>query len=75
LALLDELRHYPHAPIVVVSSSTTVGSVASEEALAHGADACFDKAKIVTEAAHFIRVLKRASIKKPRLPASIGQPI
>lgn len=39
LALLDELRGYPHAPIVVVSSAVKDGSAAAQEALAHGADA------------------------------------
>ena len=65
-AFLDELRSYPHAPVVVVSSATTIGSPAAEEALARGADACFDKSKIVSEAKNFIRVLKKASVKKTR---------
>lgn len=69
LALLEELRGYPHAPIVVVSSATTAGSAAAEQAMALGADACFDKSKIVSEAPRFIRVLKRASIRKHRLAA------
>jgi two-component system chemotaxis response regulator CheB len=65
LELLDELRDYPHAPVVVVSSATKEGSEAAAEALAHGADACFDKAKILSDAASFIKLLKKTS-KKPR---------
>src|ERR1700712_584188 len=58
LGFLDELREIVHVPIVVVSSSTTPGSLASEDALARGADACFDKARIVADALGFLRVLK-----------------
>lgn len=66
LAFLDELRTYPHAPVVVVSSATKDGSAASTEALAHGADDCFDKGRIISDSKTFIRVLKRASIRKLR---------
>ena len=64
LVLLDELRRYPHAPVVVLSSATTEGSAAAREAIAHGADACFDKSKIISQSAQFIRTLKKASVKK-----------
>lgn len=66
LDLLDELRGDPHAPVVVVSSAVTEGSAAAREALAHGADACFDKSRIVSDSASFIRVLKEASVRKLR---------
>jgi chemotaxis response regulator CheB len=66
LAFLDELRDYPHAPVVVVSSATKEGSTAAAEALAHGADACFDKSRIISDSKGFIRLLKRASIRKIR---------
>ena len=66
LAFLDELRGYAHAPVVVLSSASTDGSDAAKEALAHGADACFDKGKIVSESKLFIRTLKKASIRKLR---------
>ena len=60
LSFLDELRSRKHAPIVVVSSSTTDGAAATAEALAHGADACFDKAKVVSDARRFLHVLDEA---------------
>lgn len=66
LAFLDELHGYPHAPVVVLSSAVTDGSEAAKEALARGADACFDKTKIVSESKLFIRTLKKASIRKLR---------
>ena len=67
LKLLDELRGYPHAPIVVVSSSTKEGSAEAEEAMAHGADACFDKSLILSESKRFVRLLVKASIHKKRV--------
>jgi two-component system chemotaxis response regulator CheB len=71
ITLLDELRQYPHAPVVVVSSATKAGSAAVDEAIAHGADACFDKAKIVSESRLFIRTLKKASVRKFRTVKSV----
>lgn len=70
LSFLDELREYRHAPVVVLSSTSTDGSPASQEALAHGADACFDKSKIVSQSKLFIRTLKKASVRKLRSVAS-----
>lgn len=66
ITLLDELRGYSHAPVVVVSSATEDGSLAAAHALAHGADACFDKRKIVSHSKLFIRTLKKASVRKLR---------
>jgi chemotaxis response regulator CheB len=66
LSFLDELRDQPHAPIVVVSSSTRDGGAEVTEALAHGADACFDKGKVISEAGRFIKLLKKASQRKFR---------
>ncbi len=37
---LDELVKQRHAPIPLLSSSTTAGSAARDDALSHGADAC-----------------------------------
>lgn len=54
---LDELDCAVHPAIVVVSAATSPGSPETLRALAHGADACFDKGRIVTEAALFIRTL------------------
>ena len=66
LELLDELRSHPHAPVVVVSSASTYGSEAANEAISHGAHACFDKNKIVSESKRFIKTLKKASVVKLR---------
>ncbi len=60
MQFLDELRDERHAPIVVLSSSTRDGAPETERAIAHGANACFDKAKLVSDARTFLRVLKTA---------------
>lgn len=73
LQFLDELANRRHAPVVVVSSRTKEGSEASAEAIAHGAYACFDKAKLVSEAALFMRTLKKAAHAKP-VDAKIAGP-
>lgn len=66
LELLNELRDYPHAPVVVVSSASTDGSAATDEAIILGAHACFDKSKIISDSKNFIRTLKKASVAKLR---------
>jgi chemotaxis response regulator CheB len=58
---LDELRATSHAPVLVVSSSTVDKSAAAVEARKRGADACFDKARLVQEAPRFIRALRKAA--------------
>ena len=58
IAFLDELVKQKHAPILVLSSSTTAGSAARDDALSHGADACFDKAQILSDAVGFLLTLK-----------------
>jgi two-component system chemotaxis response regulator CheB len=73
-AFLDELRAYPHAPVVVVSSAIKDGSALVQALSERGADACFDKAKIVSEAATFIRTLKRASLNKMKAVRIPGSP-
>ena len=64
---LDELREQRHAPIVVLSSATTSGGEAAVLALSRGAEACFDKAKVVTEARAFLRLLKHVVAKRNAL--------
>jgi two-component system chemotaxis response regulator CheB len=73
LDFLDELAGHPHAPVVVVSSSTKDGSPATDEALAHGAEACFDKAKVVADAAGFAKLLKKVARRRLRY-VRLGQP-
>ncbi len=58
---LDELRAIAHPAIVVVSASATPGSRSAEKALQGGAAACFDKARIVADAEHFVATLKMAA--------------
>lgn len=58
---LDELAHHSHAPVVVVSSSTAPGSVAAQEALDHGADACFDKSCLLRRSKTFLSTLRKAA--------------
>ena len=56
--------------IVVVSASTRIGSPETIRALAHGADACFDKGRIVSDADLFIRTLTVAARKHNGPPPS-----
>ena len=72
LAFLDELAHRAHCPIVVVSSTTKPGTPAETEALARGADACFDKARIVSSAPAFLALLKKTARRRPT-PLRIGR--
>jgi two-component system chemotaxis response regulator CheB len=65
-ALLDELRFYAHAPVVVVSSSTKDGSDEEKAALKAGADACFDKSRILSDSAKFVRLLIKTALAKRR---------
>jgi chemotaxis response regulator CheB len=58
---LAELAEGPHAPVLVVSSSTQDKSDKSKEAIKAGAFACFDKARLVGEADRFVKVLRRAA--------------
>jgi two-component system chemotaxis response regulator CheB len=61
MAFLDELASGPHPPVLVVSSHTKEGSEQAEEVIKRGAVACFDKAKLVSEAKAFRKVLKKVS--------------
>ena len=66
LAFLDELATRRHAPVVVVSSATKSGTDAETEAMARGAFACFDKAKILSDAQGFLRILHKAGTTRKR---------
>jgi two-component system chemotaxis response regulator CheB len=66
LAMLEELRFYPHAPVVVVSSSTKEGSEEEKAALAAGADACFDKSRILSDSAKFVKLLVKTALAERR---------
>jgi two-component system chemotaxis response regulator CheB len=61
MEFLEELAQGPHAPILVVSSSTQDKSETSKAAIDAGAFACFDKRHLVQDAARFVKVLHRAA--------------
>jgi chemotaxis response regulator CheB len=66
LSFLDELAAQQHAPVVVLSSSTVEGSSASKDALARGADACFDKNRLSVDASKFRNLLRNVVTKRER---------
>lgn len=59
MAFLAELAGRPHAPVVVVSSSTQDKSEQAIAAVKSGAIACFDKSRLVNDADRFVKVLRR----------------
>jgi len=61
MEFLEELAEGPHAPVLVVSSSTQDKSEKAQAAIKAGAFACFDKARLVQEATLFVKVLHRAA--------------
>jgi two-component system chemotaxis response regulator CheB len=58
---LEELSHGPHAPVLVISSSTKDKSEKTRAAIKAGAFACFDKARLLEEAPRFLKVPRRAA--------------
>jgi len=58
---LKELAEGTHPPVLVVSSSTSDKSEKAKAAIAAGAFACFDKARLVQEAPRFVKVLRKAA--------------
>jgi two-component system chemotaxis response regulator CheB len=67
MSFLDELSRHYHAPVVVITSSTTGGDAISKEAKARGAAACFDKAKLVSETRKLLALLKRQVARESTL--------
>ncbi|WBO21142.1 response regulator [Sphingomonas abietis] len=57
LEFLDAIKALDHPAVVVVSASTYRGSDAVVEAIAHGADACFDKGRLLPDSRLFMRTL------------------
>jgi two-component system chemotaxis response regulator CheB len=49
LELLEAIKSACDVPVVIVSASTYEGSPVTAEALMRGADACFDKARILAD--------------------------
>lgn len=65
--LLDELRDTEHPALVVVSASTRPDTEAAAQVVARGADACFDKTRIMAESDLFVRTLRLAAYRRWRL--------
>lgn len=65
--LLDEMKGTAHPGLVVVSASTRLDTETSAAILARGADACFDKTRIMDEPELFVRTLRLAAYRRWRL--------
>jgi len=59
LEFLDEMSVYQHMRVIVVSSLTTAGAKIGEQVVARGADAWFDKAKIVSQGRAFMKLVAK----------------
>lgn len=59
LDMLSEIKAGCNAPVVIVSASTYEGSPVTAEALRLGADACFDKRNLLTDALSFLGTLRK----------------
>lgn len=66
LTFLGALMRDRPMPVVVVSSSSTLGSEVCDRAIALGAAQCFDKAQILSNAQSFIKVVRNAKRGKVR---------
>lgn len=71
LEFLAELNGQKRPPIVVVSSSTKSGSAALQEAFSSGADACFDKSKLIADRPTFVGILHEV-VKSRRLQSYVA---
>jgi len=67
MEFLQELAVGPHAPVLVVSSSTQDKSEKAQAAIKAGAFACFDKAHLVQEAPRFVKVLRKAADQRLKM--------
>lgn len=65
---LDDLMEHHPMPVVMLSSQTARHSPRSKEAIQHGAVACFDKARVLTDANGLIRTVLNAARTKPKKP-------
>jgi chemotaxis response regulator CheB len=71
MAFLEELAQGPHAPVVVVSSSTQAKSAQAIAAIKCGAVACFDKARLVQEAPRLVKVLRKAAEDRNKVASQL----
>jgi chemotaxis response regulator CheB len=60
LDLIGTIKAAFDLPVIIVSASTYEGSPVTAEALARGADACVDKARILSDAPKFLEALDAA---------------
>jgi chemotaxis response regulator CheB len=61
MEMLHYIKQRCQLPVVIVSASTYEGSPITGEALARGADACFDKRHLLTHSAEFLTMLHLAA--------------
>jgi two-component system, chemotaxis family, protein-glutamate methylesterase/glutaminase len=61
MEMLTYVKGHCQLPVVIVSASTYEGSPVTSEALALGADACFDKRHLLTHSAEFLTMLRLAA--------------
>lgn len=59
LSFLDEMSVYQHMRVIVVSSLTTANASIGEKVVARGADAWFDKAKVVSQGRAFMKLVAK----------------
>jgi chemotaxis response regulator CheB len=59
LQFLDEMSIYQHMRVIVVSSLTTADASIGEKLMARGADAWFDKGKIVSQGRAFMKLVAK----------------
>jgi len=64
LSFLEELMKRKPMPVVIVSGSATPGNDVCQKALAMGAAGCFEKGKIVSRAAEFVKMVRSAKTGK-----------
>ena len=62
LSLLADIMRQKPIPVVIVSGSASPGNHVCAKALAMGASDCFDKAKIMSNAAEFIQAVRKAKV-------------
>lgn len=70
MEFLDAIRALDHPAVVIVSASTYDGSSAAIESIEHGADACFDKGRLLPDSRLFMRTLASAVAERARCRAA-----
>lgn len=68
MAYLDDIMEHHPIPVVMLSSQTSKHSARWKEAIEHGAVACFDKARVLTDSVGLVRTVLNAARSKPKKP-------